>query len=117
MKLARLDDAGELLAIDEVPPDQWVESANAVPLPDDTDLEPGRARWDRARKTFHIRPPTGAGRPMQQLDSETIAAIALGFLALRKSGQHFPARTQAWLAEWMRSVDAAGLIDRKGDPL
>lgn len=117
MKLARLDDAGELIAIDDVPPDEWVPGDKAIPLPEDTDLEAGRARWDAARKTFHIRPPAGQGGVLQQADSQTLAAIALGFLALRKGGQKFPAATEAWLKEWASSVDAAGLVDRKGDPL
>lgn len=117
MKLARLDDAGELLAIDDVPLEEWTESATTIPLPDNTDLEAGRARWDRAAKTFHIRGPGAAPGAPSPLAGQALSAIALGLLSLRKGGQRFPERTEAWLAEWARSADAAGLVDRKGDPL
>lgn len=117
MKLARLDAQGELIAIEDVSPPEWIEGPDAVPVPEDTDLVPGRARWDAGRKTFHVRPPAGQGGPLQPIDGEALTAIALGFLALRARGEKFPARTQAWLDAWAASMDAAGLVNRKGDPL
>lgn len=117
MKLAKLDADGELLAVEDVPPGQWLDSDTTVRLPDDTDLIPGRARWDRKRKTFHIRPPEGDGPSLPAIDGAAIAAIALALLELRKHGQKFPNTTERWLDSWAGSVDAAGLVDRKGQPL
>lgn len=117
MKLARLNTAFEVVGIVDVPPEEWVETDTGIPVPDNCDLEPGRARWDRNLKMFHVRPPAGTAPPAPTFETRTIAAIALGLLSLRKGGQAFPALTQAWLDDWAGSIDAAGLVDRKGDPL
>lgn len=114
-KLARLNPAGDLLAIDDVTPDEWQDGPAAVRVPDHTDLQPGRAVWDPMAGTFHIkggqRPP---GAPAMIGD---LTPIVLAFMALRKAGAQFPKVTDQWLDDWASSLYASGLIDRKGNPL
>lgn len=113
MKVAVIDHDGLILRV-EPHPEGRAPTAHEIPVPDHSDLEPGKARWDAEAGTFHFVEPAEPDAIDER--PHTVRAIAAGFIALHKAGISLPAETRRWLVWYLLSLDGLGVVPPEEAP-